>query len=438
MRVFDGVEMIYEISPIVFDELDLFQLNAIVDNREMLVAVGRINDSGINEILHLMDENGTDDEEATETETVTETEHEAEAVQDIYEEYDAHEILEDEILTVSVGDVIRFGKYDWLVLDVQGNRALVITEYVISQKPFHHTSEPVTWETSEIRQYLNSQFFSRFSQQNQARIATTTVTNNNNPLFGTRGGSDTIDRIFLLSIEEVVHYFGDSGHLARQQLVGLDQNRMWVHYSEGVINDAYNEFRSAYDIGGLASDWRLRSPGLFPDDTAYVSMTGMLIPHGSPTPCDFIEGVRPALWLYLDLSQQEQQDTQRQVGQAQQGHLIYGTWEMVSYLPTAHFPTFPQAMVFERIVLTPETFVTGHIGSNSYDVGFAHLLDDDLQRDNRLLIMATHQFVGHSTHDFLYVEYLSDTTLILAEQQGWRQTVPGFEFARATFRRVVG
>ena len=143
-------------------------------------------------------------------------------------------------LSVSVGAIVQFGDYEWRVLDMQDDRVLIITEYVISQQPFHHTEEPITWETSDIRRYLNSDFFDRFSQQDQSRIATTAVINNNNPLFGTHGGNDTYDRIFLLCIEEVVRYFGDSERLARLQLTDEEQHgfrpALWL-YNVAETND---------------------------------------------------------------------------------------------------------------------------------------------------------------------------------------------------------
>ena len=40
-------------------------------------------------------------------------------------------------ITVKVDDIITFGKYQWKVLDVEGNKALIITENVIEQRAFH-------------------------------------------------------------------------------------------------------------------------------------------------------------------------------------------------------------------------------------------------------------------------------------------------------------
>ena len=188
-----------------------------------------------------------------------------------------------------VGEIIRFGGYYWRVLNVEGNQALVISEYVLFYRQYHHIWEPVTWETSDIRYYLNNDFFNRFSPEDRARIATATVINNDNQWFGTPGGNDTSDRIFLLSIEEVVRYFGDSGQLGNR----LD-NMNW-------IRDEYNEARIAKDLGGSASWWWLRSPGIHPGGAAAVYFNGYLRLDGRVV---FVEGVgggvRPALLLNLE------------------------------------------------------------------------------------------------------------------------------------------
>ena len=110
---------------------------------------------------------------------------------------------------VRVGDIIEFGNYDWRVLEVRGNQVLILTDRVIVRRRYHHSLDDITWETSEIRRWLNEEFFNRFSQQDQARIAQATVVNNNNQWLGTSGGNNTTDRVFLLSLDEVVSYLGD-------------------------------------------------------------------------------------------------------------------------------------------------------------------------------------------------------------------------------------
>jgi len=209
---------------------------------------------------------------------------------------------EPQIDSPDVGSIIEFGGYDWRVLDVQDGRALIITENVVRTRAFHDTLEDVTWATSDIRQYLNSEFFSNFNAEDNVRIAETGLVNNDNQWFRVPAGVDTTDRIFLLSIEEVVRYFGDSGMFER----GIDpdervQGFMFDPDILGIygwgIHDQYSDARVAMNAEGEVLWWWLRSPGMSSENVAGVFYEGYLLLHNilatSPT-----GGVRPALWLY--------------------------------------------------------------------------------------------------------------------------------------------
>ncbi|MCL2018789.1 MAG: DUF5050 domain-containing protein [Oscillospiraceae bacterium] len=170
--------------------------------------------------------------------------------------------------SANIGDVIPFGGYDWRVLDVQDGRTLVISEYVLEARPYHEPGGDITWEDSTIRAYLNGEFLSSFSQADQARIIETTLINNNNPTYDTPGGNNTVDKIFLLSIDEARAYFADD--LARR----------------------------VYDSGGEALYWWLRSPGGISYAAAPVKADGG-IEDRNGFGVKNEHGVRPAMWLNL-------------------------------------------------------------------------------------------------------------------------------------------
>ena len=112
---------------------------------------------------------------------------------------------------MQVGDKILFGNYDWQVLDIQNDRALIITENIIEQRPYHNAYVGITWTDCSLRKYLNGEFYDRFNKDDKSRICPVINKNPDNQWYGIKGGEDTRDRIFLLSIEEVVcKYFGDS------------------------------------------------------------------------------------------------------------------------------------------------------------------------------------------------------------------------------------
>jgi hypothetical protein len=188
---------------------------------------------------------------------------------------------------IEIDSVFQFGEYYWRVLDIQNDRALLLADKVVEFRQYHGNFDSITWASSDMRAYLNGEFLSGFGNTDRERIAQVTNTNPNNPWYGTSGGIDTVDSIFLLSLEEVVRYFGDSG-----QLVNRPQ------YALG-INDEYNEARGAGDINGYAAWYWLRTQGQRGSDTCAVLIGGAVVVDGDFSR-DHSGGVRPALWLKLD------------------------------------------------------------------------------------------------------------------------------------------
>ena len=52
---------------------------------------------------------------------------------------------------ITEGAVIPFGKFMWRVLKVDGNSALIITDSVIEQRPYHEEFVHITWEHCDLR-----------------------------------------------------------------------------------------------------------------------------------------------------------------------------------------------------------------------------------------------------------------------------------------------
>ena len=189
--------------------------------------------------------------------------------------------------STGVGDIIQFGGHDWRVLEVQDNKALIISDKILELLPYNVAYTDVTWETCKLRQYLNNDFYNSFYSADRSRVVEATIINDDNQWFGTRGGKDTTDRVFLLSLEELVKYFGDSGQLANYP--GKIQ----------YLHDKYNISRIAYNAAGVAWRWWLRSPGYGKHNPTYVFDDGRVNVYGYPATDDKC-GVRPALWLKLE------------------------------------------------------------------------------------------------------------------------------------------
>lgn len=201
---------------------------------------------------------------------------------------------------MQVGDKILFGNYDWQVLDIQNDSALIITENIIEQRPYHDAYVGITWADCSLRKYLNGEFYDRFNVDDKSRICSVINKNPDNKWYGTKGGADTRDRIFLLSMEEVVcQYFGDSS--SKLYNPGKNQ-RYWFER-----RDENNSRR----IARLEANkeqiwwWWIRTPGRVNVKAVYIHGDGNIgiqgnnILKGNIADGKCTGGVRPALWLKL-------------------------------------------------------------------------------------------------------------------------------------------
>jgi len=168
-----------------------------------------------------------------------------------------------------VGSDVIFGHYDqdgdagngaevieWIVLESDGTTAKLISKYALEAKPFNDEYTDVTWDTCTLRSWLNGEFLeTAFSPSERSRLATVTVTADTNRENKTNPGNDTRDMVFLLSIDEVKHYFSSN------------EERVCMPTQTAVKNGA-----RTYDSG--ACDWWLRSPGYHENFASNVHYVG--------------------------------------------------------------------------------------------------------------------------------------------------------------------
>jgi hypothetical protein len=195
-----------------------------------------------------------------------------------------------------IGDIIPFGEYNWRVLDVQEDMALIITDDVLGERAYNAEYTDVTWETCDLRKYLNGEFLYKLDGK---RIVPINNCNSNNPWYDTTGGNNTSDSVFLLSLDEVIKYFGDSGDLRNRKGWYWEDSKFVLKDRQGwAINDRYNDSRIACDMNNSVCWWWLRSPGLRSRSAAIVTGVGSVYVEGNCVD-GRRGGVRPALWLKL-------------------------------------------------------------------------------------------------------------------------------------------
>ncbi len=179
-------------------------------------------------------------------------------------------------------ELIEFGTYPfeadgtrrpikWVKLRQENGKALLFSAYGIDVQPYNEKYEKATWEYCTLRKWLNEDFYNdAFTEEEKKRIRLTTVSNPDNPRYGTKGGNDTEDRIFLLSISEAETLLPEEmqRRLLRPPLAGAKYGYLW---------------------------WWLRSPGNNSDRAAGVSSGSDVSGDGNYVSrrC----AVCPALWI---------------------------------------------------------------------------------------------------------------------------------------------
>ena len=194
-----------------------------------------------------------------------------------------------------VGDVIYFGTYEqdnnfsngkeeieWRVLEKDENgRMLVVSKYALDCRNYHSSVKQITWEDSDIRSWLNNDFYSNaFASSEKSAVKTVTNENTGNSDFNVNGGNKTSDKIFILSIDEAKRYLPNN----------IDRMCQATKYAES----------KGTELDSLTHNcrWWLRSPGSTLYSAASVKIDGFILNMGTPVSVDKAF-VRPAVWIEI-------------------------------------------------------------------------------------------------------------------------------------------
>ena len=183
---------------------------------------------------------------------------------------------------VNVGDIVSFGSWtaqlegpfvslSWRVLEVRANGdALLLCRDIIECRSFHDSKGDITWQTCDLRYWLNAVFFTHaFSSEEQALVIPETCAAEDNAVFRTEGGGDTEDFVFCLGFEQVKRFFS------------VDAMRQ-AHPTAYAMRAPFTCW------------WWLRVPGGHQFSCAAVAENGAIDYNGFHASLDCI-GVRPAV-----------------------------------------------------------------------------------------------------------------------------------------------
>ena len=212
-----------------------------------------------------------------------------EKANEIYLQYTSQKLM-----SMTVGDTIFLGKYEqdsndngeefieWIILDIKDGKALLISKYVLENKPYNETSNVYSWRASTLRTWLNNEFLNTaFDENLQALISTTTVSADKNPDYpDVTQGLSSEDKVFLISYDEASKYFStDDQRVANATAYAITQG----------VNVASDN---------ASCNWWLRTLGSNTRSVTYVKNNGTLRPIGIYDRSNGC-GVRPAMWVSI-------------------------------------------------------------------------------------------------------------------------------------------
>ena len=173
-----------------------------------------------------------------------------------------------ELSDASLGDVVVFGDIRWYVIAKTDTGYTLLSEKPVIKQAFRRAGSgifTVAWEDSTLRAWLNDKFYNTFTEEEKALIEQTHNINADSAEYGTDGGEDTDDYIYLLSVDEA----NALDSMVRKCGIWYEPFYQW---------------------------WWLRSPGVNTDYVTYVGKgkDGVIDPSGDIAGNNY-GAVRPAL-----------------------------------------------------------------------------------------------------------------------------------------------
>ena len=181
-------------------------------------------------------------------------------------------------------------RISWRILSRDSSAIYVMAESILDARPYNTAYVNTTWETCDLRPWLNNKFYGlAFTSAEQGLIKSTSVVNNNNAVYGTPGGNTTADKIYLLSAAEATNgTYGFSSTVAGIDVARRAQGSDYAKSIDGLfVNETATYYGNSY--------WWLRSPGAYADKACGIRTNGSVVDDGSLV--DAVQGVRPVMRL---------------------------------------------------------------------------------------------------------------------------------------------
>lgn len=204
-------------------------------------------------------------------------------------------ILKCNLINSKKGDIIYFGEFEqdnntgngkekigWIVLKIENNKMLLLSEKVLDSRKFYEYNQSVRWGGSDLRTWLNGTFYnSTFDTTEKKIIQNSYLTDSRSSVWGCNPGDSTYDYVFCLSNSEIKTNLNDYSKWRAQPTQ--------YAVAQGCKTNA----------DGMCTAWWLRTPGWDGTSTCAVRSSDSSIDEpGYYVYRDYV-GVRPAMWLDL-------------------------------------------------------------------------------------------------------------------------------------------
>jgi len=210
------------------------------------------------------------------------------------------------------GEIITFGTYPqtadgtdktlikWRVLQNTGNELFLLSENILNCKQYHSEDVDITWNDSDLRKWLNTEFYNTaFNTAEKKLVKITHCADNGDD------SPDTEDKVFLLSVSEVkalTDKHGEDSLSTKRRTIGTEfskitnDNGCHLYVYDGKVRDDYIiEHRVAFGC----SWWWLRTQGNSSSRAFFIGPRSSVRSYGRVNLSCY--GVRPA--FKLDLQQ---------------------------------------------------------------------------------------------------------------------------------------
>ena len=194
-----------------------------------------------------------------------------------------------------LGDYVNFGAWEqdgdlgngpepitWFVLAEDDGRVLLWSDLVLDQMPYHEKKKEITWAECSLRAWLNETFYQdAFTANEKAMIPKTVLQNVGNQASDVKGGADSEDHVFILSLNEVIAFAAFNPSMSELYTYPTS-----YAVSRGI--DVHEDWKTCC--------WWFRTPGIDGTSAAYCAMNGNPLYSGSVDSKHY--GVRPAIWVF--------------------------------------------------------------------------------------------------------------------------------------------